>query len=168
MPSPFGPSSHLVERFLERLARLDIEDFNEVVTRWRSTLRATDSWYSAEDAVGDAVARTRRDGPMWVLQDRVYEIFRGGSWYEHRAPGTPVAPSEMAAQYLATTAGVALLVADAVAGDVLNTLYAPWRDTIPLTDVALDRPLSVEPDGRATPGRPDAAGPERRDLRGGT
>ena len=148
MSRPFGPSGRLVERFLERLSKLGIDDFNEVVRRWRTTLRDSDAWYAAEDAVGEAIARTRRDGAMWILQDRIYEIFRGGTWYEHRAPGAPVAPSEMAAQYLATTAGVALLVADALPATVLTTLYEPFRETIPMTEVALGTPpLSVERSG---------------------
>jgi len=148
---PFGPSGRLVDRFLERLAQLGIADFNVVVQRWRTTLRDSDDWYAAEDAVGEAIARTRRDGAMWVLQDRIYEIFRGGTWYEHRAPGAPVAPSEMAAQYLATTTSVALLVADALPATVLTTLYEPFREAIPMTEVALGTPpLAVErsADGR--------------------
>jgi hypothetical protein len=145
MSRPFGPSGRLVERFLERLGQLGIADFNEVVRHWRSTLRDSDAWYAAEDAVGEAIGRTRRDGAMWILQDRIYEIFRGGTWYEHRAPGTPVAPSEMAAQYLANTAGVALLVADVLPAAELRTLYEPFRESIPMTEVALGQTLAIEP-----------------------
>ena len=155
MSRPFGPSGRLVERFLERLAQLGIDDFDEVVRQWRITLRDSDAWYAAEDAVGEAIARTRRDGAMWILQDRIYEVFRGGTWYEHRAPGAPVAPSEMAAQYLSTTAGVALLVADELPATVLRTLYEPFRKTIPMTEVALGTPpVSVErsADGRGSDG----------------
>ena len=165
MSRPYGPSGRLVERFLERLAQLQVADFNSVVQRWRATLRDSDEWYAAEDAVGEAVARTRRDGPMWLVQDRIYEIFRGGTWYEHRAPGTPVAPSEMAAQYLATTISVALLVADALPAQVLARLYEPFREVIPLADVALGQTLAIEPSsGERGADRPrlDAEDPRTR------
>jgi len=143
--SPYGPSGRFVERFLDRLAQFRLEDFEAVVRRWRVTLRDSDAWYAAEDAVGDAVARTRRDGVMWTVQDRIYEVFRGSTWYEQRPPGTPVAPSEMAAQYLATTAVVALLVADVLPGAALGVLYAPFRDAIPLAELALGGTVALEP-----------------------
>jgi hypothetical protein len=51
----------------------------------------------------------------------------------------------MAAQYLATTISVALLVADALPAQVLTTLYEPFREAIPLADVALGQTLAIEP-----------------------
>lgn len=154
MAHPFGPNGRLVERFLDRLAQLTPDELTAIVQRWRDTLRKTDAWYSAEDAVGEAVARTRRDGETWVLQDRLYAVFREMPWFTDRAPGTP-APAEVASQYLATTAAVALLVADVLTAAQLTTLYAPFAEVLPIADVALGRVPSVEP----SPG--DASSPAR-------
>jgi hypothetical protein len=162
MTRALGPTGRLVERFLERLARLGIDDFGAVVRTWRDTLRHNDAWYAAEDAVGEAVARTRRDDPMWLVQDDVYGIFRGAPWYG-RQPVVDRAPSEFAAQYLAQTAAVALLVADTLSADHLRTLFAPFADVIPLATLALDRTLSVEPEVRGAPrtAEHDARGDDR-------
>jgi len=147
MSPSYGPMERLVERFLDRLAQLDLDDFADVVQLWRDTLRHDDAWYAAEDAIGDAVAHTRRDGPMWNVQDAVYAIFRGAPWYG-KQPVAKRAPSEFAAQYLAQTAGVALLVADALAAEQLRTIFAPFAEIIPLHELALDRTPSVEPELR--------------------
>src|SRR5437868_6277295 len=106
MALPFGPNGRLVERFLDRLTHMDPDDFAPVVYGWRETLRKTDTWYAAEDAVGDAIARTHRDGAMWAVQDRLYAIFRGAPWYGRQRPGETHPAAEVAAQYLATTAAV--------------------------------------------------------------
>jgi hypothetical protein len=158
-----GPTGRLVERFLARLARLDLDDFAAVVARWRDSLRDDDAWYAAEDAVGDAVARTLRDGPMWEVQDAVYSIFRGAPWYG-KQPVADRAPSEFAAQYLAQTAAVALLVADTLSAEHLRTILTPFADRIPLHELALDRALSVEPElrGRKAAGRDDPPGARAR------
>ena len=132
---PFGPNTALVQRFVDRLAELDLADFAEVVQTWRARLRRTDAWCIAEDAVGDAIARTRRDGEMWVLQDRIYAVFRAAPWYIERPNDMP-APAEVASQYLTNTAAVALLVVDALPARHFTTLYAPFAPVISLGDIA--------------------------------
>lgn len=136
MPASFGPNRTLVERFLARLTRLDVADFTDVVRAWREGVGRTDAWCQAEDAVGEAIARTHRDEEMWRLQDAVYVSFRGGPWYERPLPGARSAAAEAASQYVATTTALALLVADAVPPQHLSTLHAPFRDVIPLADIA--------------------------------
>jgi hypothetical protein len=150
MARPFGPNTRLIERFLERLAHMDVGEYGGVVQRWRDALAAENGWYAAEDAVGDAIAATRRDGEMWLLQDRLYAIFRDAPWYTRQPLGAPHAPPEVASQYLATSAAVALLVADVLEAKHLNVLYGPFAAAIPLTDVALGAWPAVEQRGGAT------------------
>jgi hypothetical protein len=148
MSAELGPTERLVERFLERACALDLAQWADVVRAWRDTLRLTDAWAAAEDAVGDAITRTGRHDEQWRLQDRVHELFRASPWHTNArassAPGT-----EAAAQYLASTAAFALLVGDAIGGEALRTLYAPFSGVIPLAELALPVPRSTDgPTGR--------------------
>ena len=135
MTAELGPTERLVERFLGRLCGLDLAQWSEVVRAWRDTLRRTDAWASAEDAVGDAIARTGRHEEQWRLQDRLYELFRTTPWHTH--PGANAsAGTEAAAQYLASSAAFALLLGDAIGSEALRTLYAPFASVIPLPALA--------------------------------
>ncbi len=136
MSAELGPTGRMVERFLARLCELDLAQWADVVRAWRDTLRRTDAWASAEDAVGDAIARTGRHDAQWALQDRLYELFRASPWHTNpRANGNP--GTEAAAQYLAGTAAFALLMGDAIDAEALRTLYAPFAGVIPLPELAL-------------------------------
>ena len=137
MAGELGPNGGLVGRFLDRLCGLDLPQWADVVRAWRDTLRRTDAWVSAEDAVGDALARTGRHDEHWVLQERLYQIFRKSPWYTNRRAHAECAGTEVAAQYLAGSAAFALLVADALSREELRTLYAPFAGPIPLAELAL-------------------------------
>ena len=137
MTISFGPNSELVERFLGRLATLDLSQLGEVITTWRAHLRRTDEWYGAEDALGEAIARTRRYDEQRRLQDQLYELFRRSSWYTSLEPGTLVPACEAAAQYLASVAAFAVLVADAISPRHFAILYTPFAETITLHDLGL-------------------------------
>ena len=132
-----GPNGYLIERFLERLAQLQMSQFAEAVRTWRETLHHTDAWYGAEDAVGDAITLTGRHAEQWRLQDRLYQLFRGSGWFTERRPSLAVPATEAAAQYLASTAAFALLVADEIAPREFATLYAPFAQVISLAELGL-------------------------------
>ena len=134
----YGPNTIPVERFVAHVGRLDVADFASVVREWREMARQGDAWLQAEDAVGEAVARTRRDDEMWRVQDAVYQSFRGGPWYTRALPRGRHAPPEAAAQYLAATTAVALMVADVLPPLHLDTLYAPFERAIPLREIRAD------------------------------
>ena len=137
MSASFGPNRQIVERFLARLARLDVADFLDVVRAWREALRGGgEAWYQAEDAVGEAIARTHRDEEMWRLQHAVHVSFCGGPWYERPLPGARTAAAEAASEYIAASAALALLVADTLAPRHLATLHAPFGRVIPLAELA--------------------------------
>lgn len=136
MAGELGPNGGLVERFLERLCELDLAQWADVVRAWRDTLRRTDAWTSAEDAVGDAIARTGRHDEQWVLQDRLHERFKRTPWFTNRQSPS-AAGTEAAAQYLASSAAFALLVADALSREELRTLYAPFAGVVPLPELLL-------------------------------
>lgn len=132
MAQPYGPNSTLIDRFITRLGRLTVTDFAAIVVRWRDGLRKSDAWYAAEDAVGDAIARTHRDDAMWRVQDRLYTLFRGTPWYQRDASSP-----EVATQYLANSAAIALMVADVLPRESLAVLYEPFAESIPLGSLPL-------------------------------
>ena len=154
--SQFGPNSELVEQFLARLAQLDHPQMNAVVAIWRDGLRRTDGWYGAEDDVGDALTATHRHDEEWRLQERLYELFRRATWRIERTALATAPDTDAAAQYLATTAAFALMVADVLSTESLTTLYAPFAGSIPLGALGLGslaqrkaRRGTVAPDERA-------------------
>jgi hypothetical protein len=156
MQRRLGPNATIVERFLNRLAALEFEQISTVVLTWRERLRRTDGWYAAEDAVGDAIAKTRRHDGQWYLQGQIYEMFRNSSWYTQAKPASAVAGTEAAAQYLASTAAFALLVSDVLSPTELGVLYAPYGAVIPIGELGLPELYSVR---RPPPSRPpDVAG----------
>src|SRR5688572_28667508 len=104
MASDFGPNSELIERFLKRLAELNLAQVTAVCTTWRAHLGRNDEWYQAEDEVGDAIAHTQRYDAQSQVQDRLYELFRRSSWYTNLELGTLIPTCEAAAQYLASVA----------------------------------------------------------------
>ena len=125
----------MVERFLARLSGLSLADYGEAVRTWRDELRRTDRWYAAEDAVGDAIARTGRHDEQWRLHDRVHRLFRESEWHTRPAAPGESQGTEAAAQYLASTAAFALLLADAIPRDELRTLYTPFATAIPFAEL---------------------------------
>jgi hypothetical protein len=137
MAGELGPNGAMVERFLERLPEVGLAQWGDVVRSWRDTLRRTDEWAGAEDAVGDAIARTGRHDAQCDLQDRLYLLCKRSPWFTTGAAPGAAAGTEAAAHYLASTAAFALLVADALPREALRALYAPFAATIPLPELAL-------------------------------
>lgn len=149
MRNDFGPNSIPVSAFLARLPRLTLDDFAAAIKTWRDALRRTDTWYAAEDAVGDALARTRRHDEEWRLHDALHAVFRGAAtWHaggdtEAHGPAT-----EAAAQYLASSAAFALLLIDALSPAHVATLYAPFAALVPLATLGIRAPRAPDRDGR--------------------
>ena len=135
--SALEPNGPIVEAFLARLARLDLAQYGAAIRRWRDELRRTDAWCAAEDAVGEAIAETGRHDAHWRMQERLFELFHASPWYTDRDAQARALGSEPAAHYLASSAAVALLVADAIDAGALRTLYAPFERVIPYLELEL-------------------------------
>lgn len=142
-----GPHGGTVDRFLERMAAMEAAEVDAAVHAWRESQRAADpasgvgrgSWSAAEDAAAEALVRTGRSDEAWMLQERIHTVFRRAPWRRALLAGTAGAAgvrSEATAQYLAATATVALLLADALPPRHLATLYSPFHALIPLADLA--------------------------------
>jgi hypothetical protein len=134
---PYGPNSRAVERFLACLAGLSVADIGQAVGRWRAIASAPGGpWYAAEDAIAEAVHAVSRHGAQEQVTEAAYDVFRrrarGFSTRESfaRAPG-----SEATAQYVSTSALLALVVRDAVSPEAFAVAYGPFADAIPLATI---------------------------------
>jgi hypothetical protein len=152
MPHRFGSRAVSLDHFLSRLADLSPADHGAVVRAWSSVQRLDDAWAAAEDAVGDAVARSGRTNELWRLQELIYGVFQRANRDAWRTPARLTQRTDAAAQYLATAAAGALLVADVIDQRHVATLYAPYRAVIPCDDA---RPRLVDD------AHPSAAAPNR-------
>jgi hypothetical protein len=129
----FVPQTRPVRAFLERLEALDMEQLREAIRVWRREL--SDGWHEADHAVAVAMRDSQRHREQEAVLEALYDVFRRAPWFTNEHPGTRVASSDATAQYIATSAVLALLVCDRLAPQYLQTLYQPFASLIPLADL---------------------------------
>lgn len=128
--TPYGPHSAVMDRFFERFEQLSTQDLRRVLERWRAVV-GRGSWFEAEDAVSAAIAATNRYVARDRMQGRLYDIFRTARWFHAVVPGTEVPGNEATAQYVASSALLALLVRERLLAREFDVLYAPFAPIIP-------------------------------------
>jgi hypothetical protein len=133
----YGPGTVLVERLFSRLRMLPGADLDRAVERWRSLVGPT--WFAAERALGHALAASRRRAERYRALQRLHELVWRRRWLDDLPPGGDRA-SEAGAQYVVTTAVLALIVRDHLADDRFTLLYAPLAELVPLRELAYDAP----------------------------
>lgn len=126
----FGPRTLAVQRFLEATQRLTVEQWKEVIAAWRATV--TDAWHDADSAVAAAVAASERRQAREELLSELQDIIRRVRWNGADWTGSSREATESTAHYLASLAGVALLVRDRIAHREFDALYFPFLGVIPL------------------------------------
>lgn len=126
----FGPRTLTVQRFLEATQRLTVEEWKEVIAAWRATV--TDAWHDADSAVAAAVAASERRQAREELLSELQDIIRRVRWNGADWTGSSREATESTAHYLASLAGVALLVRDRIAHREFDALYFPFMGVIPL------------------------------------
>jgi hypothetical protein len=129
----FGPRTLAVRRFLEATQRLTVEQWKEVIAAWRATV--TDAWHEADAAVAAAVAASERRQAREELLSELQDIIRRVRWNVADWTGSSREATESTAHYLASLAGVALLVRDQIAHREFDALYFPFRGIIPLATI---------------------------------
>ena len=127
----YGPHAEEVERFLGRLRGLSLEQLGEAIRAWRSALAENSMWHRAEDAVSSAIARTGRHRGQSAIVEHLFNLFREAPWFKASQPGSLIAGSDAAAQYVATIASLALMVRDALSRADFEMLYFPFQALIP-------------------------------------
>ena len=130
----YGPNTRQVRAFLRRLEDLDFEDLGSAIRIWREEL--SDGWHEADRAVAAAIRDAERHREQERVLEALYDVFRRAPWFTAEQPGPRVAAADATAQYIATSALLALLVCDRVAPGHLETLYRPFATLIPLSDLA--------------------------------
>lgn len=126
----FGPRTLVIRRFLEATQRLTVEEWKEVIAAWRATV--TDAWHDADSAVAAAVAASERRQAREELLSELQDIIRRVRWNGADWTGSSREATESTAHYLASLAGVALLVQDRIAHREFDALYFPFMGVIPL------------------------------------
>ena len=129
----FGPRTLTVQRFLEATQRLTVEEWKEVIAAWRATV--TDAWHDADSAVAAAVAASERRQAREELLSELQDIIRRVRWNGADWTGSSREATESTAHYLASLAGVALLVRDRIAHREFDALYFPFMGVIPLATI---------------------------------
>jgi hypothetical protein len=129
----FGPRTLVVRRFLEATQRLSVEQWKDVIAAWRTTV--TDAWHEADAAVAAAVAASERRQAREELLSELQDIIRRVRWNGADWTGRSREATESTAHYLASLAGVALLVRDRIAHREFDALYLPFMGVIPLATI---------------------------------
>lgn len=129
----FGPRTLAVRRFLEAIQRLTIEQWREVIEAWRTTV--TDAWHDAGSAVAAAVTDSGRRQAREELLSELGDITRRMRWDDEEAAGTLTQGIESTAHYVASLAGLALLVRDHITRREFDALYLPFMGVIPLATI---------------------------------
>jgi hypothetical protein len=125
----FGPRTLAVKRFLEAIQRLTIEQWREVIGAWRTMV--TDAWHDASAAVAVAVTESDRRQAREELLSELGEITRRVRWNGGEGAGSFTQPIESTAHYVASLAGLALLVRDRIPRQNFDELYLPFMGVIP-------------------------------------
>jgi hypothetical protein len=141
-PAPGGPPA--AAKFVGRVSRLDLAGVRALAEAWQQLMRiGSDAWFAAERSVARAVWTSGRLADQDVMLEQMGECFRTAVWYR-RPSGVPLGPAEArvgtteaTAQYVATTAMLALLVRDHVDSAEFAILYRPFATLIP--DAELER-----------------------------
>lgn len=132
---PYGPQTPAVRRFLQRLAALHREQWQEAVAAYEAVQR-TRAFAGADRALGAAVARSareaERDAVLGPLLRLVHAAAADGPTDDGDAvPLAPIAEPALAAV-------LALLMRDVLPPAVFDTLYAPFVGLVP--PALLDEP----------------------------
>jgi hypothetical protein len=133
----YGPATVLVERLFSRLRMLSGADLERAVGRWRALVGP--AWFAAERALGHSTAVRRRRAERYRALQRLHELAGRRRRLDDPAPGDDPA-SEAGAQYVVTTAVLALLVRDDLPEDHFALLYAPMAELAPLHELGYDLP----------------------------
>lgn len=142
--APYGPNTAAMDRFLERFEQLSTQELRGTLERWRAVV-GRGSWFQAEDAVSAAIAATNRYVARDRMQGRLYDIFRTARWFHAEVPGTAVPGNEATAQYVASSALLALMVRERLHAHEFDVLYAPFASAIPADGVRLDAGAGEQP-----------------------
>ena len=122
-----------MRRFLEAIQRLTIEQWREVIEAWRTTV--TDAWHDAGSAVAAAVTESNRRQAREELLSELGDITRRMRWDAGEAASTWTQPIESTAHYVASLAGLALLVRDRITRGEFDALYLPFTGVIPVATI---------------------------------
>jgi hypothetical protein len=121
-------------RYLDHLADLKLADLDRAVLEWREVMRGDDSsaWFGAERRLSDTTARGPHRYWQTALLEDIANIFMSRPWFTYERTPNDAHVTEPSAQYVTTTAMLALLASDVLAPADFELLYRPMARAIPL------------------------------------
>lgn len=130
---PYGPQTAILRDFLRRLAAQPTVVWL-AAARHYERLAATPAHRRADRALGLAVPRLGREPARDLLVGPVVQLARRAATYAAESPDAGDAVDRLAEAPLA--AALALLVADGLADEQVDALYAPFEGAIPRASLA--------------------------------
>lgn len=134
-PTPYGPQTLEIRRFLQRLAALSPAEWAAATAAY-DALQGTGRFAAADRALSAAVAHTQREPERDAALGPLAQLLRLPAAEPASEPATdaeaPLAPVAEAA--LAAT--LALLVRDVLSPTAFATLYAPFAALVPPASLA--------------------------------
>ena len=123
-------------KFIGRVAQLDVQDVVESIGKWHEMMRAeSGAWFAAESAIGEAIVAAGLEARQEQLLVHVAECFAKQVWRPIRRAETRVGNTEASGQYLATVAMLALLVRDRLSPETFELAYRPFAALIPAAEL---------------------------------
>jgi len=120
-------------KFLGRLALLDLQQLAVAIHQWHRLVGS--AWFDAEADLARAMRDSHRNAERNSWLEEMAGIFRQKAWFTSLEPGTLIGASDASAQYVATTAMLALLARDYLAPPYFQMLYNPFAELIPIDEL---------------------------------
>jgi hypothetical protein len=125
---------------------MSLETWGSVIERWRRVV-VVPQWHDGDRAIAEVLRGEKAHAIQERFLEEIFTMFQRAPWFTHREPGAPVRSTDAAAQYITTTACLALLVRPWIAQSYFETLYYPFEELAPAreVDAAWQRRRRVHP-----------------------
>jgi hypothetical protein len=135
-----------IRAFLRRVSEMSLETWGSVIERWRRVV-VVPQWHDGDRAIAEVLRGEKAHAIQERFLEEIFTMFQRAPWFTHREPGAPVRSTDAAAQYITTTACLALLVRPWIAQSYFETLYYPFEELAPAreVDAAWQRRRRVHP-----------------------
>ena len=129
---PYGPNTAVVRRFLQRLAGKPASDCIAAARSYLA-LQGTEELRTADRALGNALASSGRTDARDAIVGPLVQLMQGHSAKIDADITGGLTVDDLSEAALAAALG--LIVGDVIPGPLLEVLYRPFAEIIPLEEV---------------------------------
>lgn len=123
-----------IHAFLHRVSEMSLETWSSVIERWRKVVVAP-QWHDGDRAIAEVLRGEKAHAIQERFLEEIFTMFQRAPWFTHREPGAHIRSTDAAAQYITTTACLALLVRPWIAQSYFETLYYPFEELAPAREI---------------------------------